>query len=48
METLEMLPIRVRITSLLRKAIYAGEFRGGDELSLTDIAARLGKGQLRT
>ena len=42
METLEMLPIRVRITSLLRKAIYAGEFRGGDELSLTDIAARLG------
>ena len=31
-----------KITSILRKAIYAGEFRGGDELSLTDTAARLG------
>ena len=42
METLELLPIRTRITSILRKAIYAGEYRSGDELSLTDIAARLG------
>lgn len=42
METLELLPIRVRITSILRKAIYAGEYRSGDELSLTDIAAQLG------
>lgn len=42
METLELLPIRVRITSILRKAIYAGEYRSGDELSLTDVAAQLG------
>ena len=42
METLEMMPARIKITSILRKAIYAGEYRGGDELSLTDIAAQLG------
>ena len=42
MDTLEMMPARIRITSILRKAIYAGEYKGGDELSLTDIAARLG------
>lgn len=42
METLELLPIRIRITSILRKAIYAGEYRSGDELSLTDVAAQLG------
>ena len=42
METLELLPIRTRITSILRKAIYAGEYRSGDELSLTDVAAQLG------
>ncbi len=37
-----MMPVRIRITSILRKAIYAGEYKSGDELSLTDIAARLG------
>ena len=42
METLELLPVRVRITSILRKAIYAGEYRSGDELSLTEIASKLG------
>lgn len=42
METLELLPVRIRITSILRKAIYAGEYKSGDELSLTDVAARLG------
>ena len=42
METLKMLPIRVQITAILRKAIYSGEYKGGDELSLTDIAARMG------
>lgn len=42
MELLEIMPIRVRITSILRKAIYSGEYRGGDELSLTAVAARLG------
>ncbi len=42
METLELLPTRVRITSILRKAIYSGEYKSGDELSLTDVASKLG------
>ena len=42
METLELLPVRVRITAILRKAIYSGEYKSGDELSLTEIAAQLG------
>ena len=42
METLEIMPVRVRVTAILRKAIYSGEYKSGDELSLTDVAARLG------
>ncbi len=42
METLEMMPIRSRITSLLKKAIYAGEYKAGEELSLTKVAEQLG------
>ena len=42
METLQIMPVRVRITSILRKAIYSGEYQSGDELSLTDVASRLG------
>ncbi len=42
METLEIMPVRVRITAILRKAIYSGEYKSGDELSLTEIAAQLG------
>ena len=42
LETLELLPVRIKITSILRKAIYAGEYKSGDELSLTEIAAQLG------
>ena len=42
METIEMMPVRVRIASILKKAIYAGEYKSGDELSLTDLAAKLG------
>ncbi len=42
MEMIEVLPIRLRITAILRKALLAGEFRAGEELSLTDIAAKLG------
>ena len=42
METIEVLPIRLRITAILRKALLAGEFRPGEELSLTDAAAKLG------
>ena len=42
METLEMMPVRIRIAAIVRKAIYSGEYKSGDELSLTDIAAQLG------
>ena len=42
MNQLSLMPIRVRIASELRKAIYAGEYKSGDELSLTDVAAQLG------
>lgn len=42
MEQLSMMPARIRIASELRKAIYAGEYRSGDELSLTDVANQLG------
>ena len=42
METIEVLPIRVRITAILRKALLAGEFAPGEELSLSETAARLG------
>lgn len=42
METIEVLPIRVRVTAILRKALLAGEYQPGEELSLTDTAARLG------
>lgn len=42
MESLELMPVRVRITSILKKAIFSGEYHSGDELSLTEVAARLG------
>ena len=42
MEILEVLPIRLRVAAILRKALLAGEFRPGEELTLTDIAARMG------
>lgn len=42
MEMIEVMPIRVRVTAILRKALLAGEFRPGEELSLTETAARLG------
>ena len=42
MNQLSVMPIRIRIASELRKAIYAGEYKSGDELSLTDVAAQLG------
>lgn len=42
METIEVLPIRVRVTAILRKALLAGEYQPGEELSLTDVAAKLG------
>ena len=42
MEVLEVLPIRLRVAAILRKALLAGEFQPGEELSLTDISARMG------
>lgn len=42
MESLELLPVRVRITSILKKALLAGEYKSGEELSLTGIAEKLG------
>ena len=42
METLELMPARVRITAILKKALLAGEYKSGEELSLTDIAEKLG------
>ena len=42
MEMIEVMPIRVRVTAILRKALLAGEFKPGEELSLTETAARLG------
>ncbi|MGF6907070.1 GntR family transcriptional regulator [Fusobacterium sp. PH5-44] len=42
MEKIEIMPVRVRITSILKKALISGEYKNGDELSLTEIATRLG------
>lgn len=42
METIEIMPARVKITSILKKAIFSGEYKSGEELSLTGVAAQLG------
>ncbi len=42
METLELIPTRTRIVSIIRKAILTGEYRSGQELSLTGVAEQLG------
>ena len=42
MESLKMMPARIRIASILKKAIYSGEYKSGDELSLTGVAEQLG------
>ena len=42
METFEVMPVRVRLTAVLKKAIYTGEIKSGQELSLTDIAEKTG------
>ena len=36
------MPVRVQITAILRKALFSGEYKSGDELSLTETAERLG------
>ena len=42
MQQLSLMPVKVRIAAELRKAIYAGEYKSGDELSLTAVAMQLG------
>ena len=42
MESMELMPARIRIASILKKALFTGEYKSGDELSLTDIAGQLG------
>lgn len=36
------IPARVEIAAILRKALFSGEYKSGDELSLTGVAAQLG------
>lgn len=42
LEQVDIMPARIRVSSILRKAILAGEFQAGEELSLTGIASELG------
>lgn len=42
MESMEIMPARIRVASILKKALFSGEYKSGDELSLTDIAKKLG------
>ena len=42
MESMEIMPARIRIASILKKALFSGEYKSGDELSLTEIAKKLG------
>lgn len=42
MDILEIMPARIKIASIIRNAILSGEFASGSELSLTEIANRLG------
>lgn len=42
LETVNMLPIRFKIASVIRKAILSGEYKEGEELSLTATAEQLG------
>ncbi|MFR5048486.1 MAG: GntR family transcriptional regulator [Faecalispora sporosphaeroides] len=42
MEKITVVPTRVHIAATLRKSILNGEIKAGGELSLTDVAAKLG------
>ena len=42
METIELMPTRIRVTSIIKKAILSGEYKAGEELSLTGVAEQLG------
>lgn len=40
MQSLEIMPVRVRLAAILRKSILSGELKNGQELSLTELAAQ--------
>jgi DNA-binding GntR family transcriptional regulator len=42
MESIELMPARVQITSILKKAILSGEYKSGQELSLVEVSSKLG------
>lgn len=42
LEQIEIMPARIRIASILRKAILAGEFQSGQKLSLPELGKNLG------
>ncbi len=42
MDILQIMPARIKIAAIIRNAILSGEFAAGSELSLTEIASRLG------
>lgn len=42
LDTIDVMPSRIRIAAILRKAILSGEFAAGTELSLTEISAHVG------
>lgn len=43
MESLKKaIPARVQIVAIMRKALFSGEYKSGDELSLTEVAQQLG------
>ncbi len=41
MDIVEKMPVRLKVASIIRKAILSGEFSDGEALSLTDTANRL-------
>lgn len=40
MQSLEIMPVRVRVAAILRKSILSGELKNGQELSLTELAEK--------
>ncbi len=42
LETVNILPIRFKVASVIRKAVLAGEYKEGEALSLTTTAEQLG------
>jgi DNA-binding GntR family transcriptional regulator len=42
LDTIDVMPARIRIAAIVRKAILSGEYPVGTELSLTEISAQVG------